>query len=428
MRINTGSPGGVRKAVVGVWLLLALMVALSLAAAPFRLRDLSQPCTSAPCLEDNLLLRADMVAVLNGMGLSLQQYAIFMLTTSFLQLVISWSLAALLLRQPEPDRMTILVAIYLSLGGFSNPVLSALPAAVHWTSIPVSVLIYAGYLSFILVFYLFPDGRFVPPWTKWLALVLAINELITTILTTYAQLTGREVAMGWYGFIESSLWLGSFLAIIATQIYRYFRVSGPVQRLQTRWVVFGSSLALLVGVTLSVIGASNVVNLNPWYRLLTIVVSSWLPLAILVSFGIAMLRFRLWEIDILIRRTLQYGILTALLGLLYFGSVTVLQGIFTALGGSQSQVITVISTLIIAALFRPLRRRIQDVIDRRFYRQKYNAEMTLVKFASAARGETNLDQMASSLLHAVEASLQPEILSLWMQKTAFPGEKQDRSV
>jgi hypothetical protein len=412
---KTSMQRSLRDGRVWVLLLLAGMVLLTLFAAPFRYQELSQPCTGARCLNDNMLLQPETVTVVTELGFTLRQYAIFMLGISFIQLLVSWSLAALLLKRGDLDRMAILVAVYLSLGGFSNPVLNALPPALTWTAIPVASIIYAGYLSFILVFYRFPDGRFVPAWTRWLALLLAANELMYTVLTTYTQVTGQRLSSAAYEFVEGTIWLGSFLAIIATQIYRYFRVSGPVQQVQTRWVVFGSSLALLVGVALAITGEIGRGSLGSEYRLFTTVVWSWLPLTILVSLGIAMLRYRLWDIDVLIRRTLLYGVLSLLLAVVYLGSVTVLQGIFTSLGGSQSELATVISTLGIAALFNPLRGRIQEFIDRRFYRTKYDAEQALAAFAASARSETDLGQLSARLTDTVQETMQPNQIKLWLK-------------
>jgi hypothetical protein len=133
-----------------------------------------------------------------------------------------------------------------------------------------------------------------------------------------------------------------------------------------------------------------------------------------VSLAVAILRYRLYDIDLVIRRTLVYSLLTVLLALVYFGSVTVFQGIFTALGGSQSTAATVISTLAIAALFTPLRRRLQDFIDRRFYRSKYDAEKALADFATAARSESEIEPLTTRLVGVVQESMQPESLRLWL--------------
>jgi hypothetical protein len=134
--------------------------------------------------------------------------------------------------------------------------------------------------------------------------------------------------------------------------------------------------------------------------------------------AIAILRFRLFDIDVIIRRTLQFAILTGLLALTYFGGVVIIQGILSPLtGSSNSPLVTVITTLGIAALFNPLRIRVQDFIDRRFYRKKYNAEQALAQFAATARDEVDMDKLTSALLSVVEDTMQPEKVSLWLKKT-----------
>jgi hypothetical protein len=138
-----------------------------------------------------------------------------------------------------------------------------------------------------------------------------------------------------------------------------------------------------------------------------------LPLAI----GISILRYHLWDIDLIIRRTLIFGALTVSLGLVYAGSVVVLQQVFQTLTGSQgqSQAAIVISTLAVAALFNPLRKRVQERIDRRFYRGRYDAERVLEAFAETARRETDLETLKGDLLEVVQRSLQPESISIWLK-------------
>ncbi len=130
--------------------------------------------------------------------------------------------------------------------------------------------------------------------------------------------------------------------------------------------------------------------------------------------GIAILRHRLFDIDIIIRRTLQYSVLSGVLALLYLGGVTLIQTLFFS--GQSSRVAVVVSTLVIAALFNPLRLRIQEVIDRRFYRTKYDAERVLARFAATARDEVEIDKLTQALLDAVQETMQPEKVSLWLRE------------
>jgi hypothetical protein len=212
-------------------------------------------------------------------------------------------------------------------------------------------------------------------------------------------------------------WVGTG---VFAQFYRYMSVSSPVLRQQTKWVVY-SFAAVLIGlvlITLPVIllpGLRSSETGRAFYLLLTIPAVLFALFLLPLSFGIAILRYRLWDIDILVRRTLVYGALTLTLGLIYFGSVVLLQSVVTALGFYHSAAVTAISTLIIAALFTPLRRRIQNDIDRRFYRKKYDAQKTLEAFAASAREEITLEDLAQDLLAVVENTLQPESVSMWLR-------------
>jgi hypothetical protein len=139
-----------------------------------------------------------------------------------------------------------------------------------------------------------------------------------------------------------------------------------------------------------------------------------------LSFAIAILRYRLWDIDILINRALVYTVLTGSLVLIYFASVIMLQNAFRVLTGEgQPEVVTVVSTLGIAAVFVPLRRRVQAEIDRRFYRQKYDAAVTLATFSARLREEVNLNELSDQLILVVQTTMQPESISLWLK----PNEK-----
>jgi hypothetical protein len=210
------------------------------------------------------------------------------------------------------------------------------------------------------------------------------------------------------------------------QVYRYMRVSNPAQRQQTKWVVFGIGLALG--------GGSVVVLLDlvvPRGVLVSLVgTTSIFLLALLlpISIAVAVQRYRLYDIDTLINRTLVYGSLTGTLALVYFGVVTVTQALFRTLTSQQElpQLVVVISTLVIAALFNPLRRRIQSFINRSFYRSKYDARKTLEEFSTKLRDEMDLDAMSDDLMGVVRETMQPTHVSLWLRPdTASKGKQAD---
>ncbi len=202
------------------------------------------------------------------------------------------------------------------------------------------------------------------------------------------------------------LFLGLWALCALAQAYRYRRVSGPVERQQTKWVVFGMTacVALLVGFLLPVVffpalDRTGVVSLVSNLAGLT-VAGSFGFLLIPLSIGAAILRYRLYDIDVIINRALVYGALTAALVVVYFGGVTAIQSAFRAMTGQeqQSQLVVVASTLTIAALFNPLKMRIQSFIDRRFYRQKYDAAMTLEAYSARLRNDKDLEHFNAELL------------------------------
>ena len=253
---------------------------------------------------------------------------------------------------------------------------------------------------------LFPDGRLVPRWTRWLILLSIL--LVATIL--YLPL-----------YVWGVLMLLIVLGAIYAQVYRYRHVSTPTERQQTKWVMFGFLLWWLL---IIMAGVPYTIELTlppgsplPWW---TLVSSSgwWFALSIVpLSLTLSILRYRLYEIDVVINRTLVYGTLTVTLGLLYFGSVASLQYIFRALTGheEQPQLVIVISTLVIAALFNPLRGRIQSFIDHRFYRRKYDARKTLEAFSVKLRDETDLEALSGDLVGVVRETMQPAHVSLWLR-------------
>jgi hypothetical protein len=200
------------------------------------------------------------------------------------------------------------------------------------------------------------------------------------------------------------------LVSIVSLLMRYRR-SDPPQRRQIKWLAWGGGLALLlIGVDGIAQGIPSLGIPIAYFDYPAYLSSILIPLSI----GAAILRNRLWDIDVIIRRTLIYSVVTGLMAVVYFGGVALMQNVFTAITGQESPLAIVASTLAIAALFTPLRNRVQAFVDRRFYRSKYDAEQTLEAFAGSLRDEVELEHLQAALMNVVEETLQPESIDLWV--------------
>lgn len=271
---------------------------------------------------------------------------------------------------------------------------------------------------------LFPSGS--PPsrlWWVFLGVVWGTGSL--EYFLAYPTSPGFALLPGWLDVLATPTnivfqgCLGlQFLALLVR-----FRRSGPVERLQLKWVVYSVTLAATTALVVEVGLANLVPTLYPAGTAVVSVAIIVIPLGM----GVAMLRYRLYDIDTVINRTLVYGALTASLVLLYVGGVVALQYVFRVFAGGGSQLAIVASTLLIAALFNPLRHRIQTLIDRRFYRRKYDARTTLSAFSRKLREETDLDVLGQDLVSVVRNTVQPEHVSLWLKPSGdwLAGERGD---
>jgi hypothetical protein len=278
-------------------------------------------------------------------------------------------------------------------------------------------------LLFLYLFLLFPDGR--PLSHRWRPLLWIVGIVVATSILVGAfypgPISGLEPVRNPLGIerareilvFASELLFYLFTALLlasAVSVYLRFRRGSGTERQQIKLLAYA---AALLGVTalVGVVGDLLLGRLGWWFLLVIVAAFLGIPLSI----GAAMLHYRLYEIDSLINRTLVYGALTMLLALVYFGGVTATQAIFRALTGSDSQLAVVVSTLAIAALFQPLRRRIQAFIDRRFYRRKYDARKTLEAFSAKLRDETDLEALDDDLIGVVRETMQPAHVSLWLR-------------
>jgi hypothetical protein len=328
------------------------------------------------------------------------------------------TLGVVLFLRRSDDWMVLFISSYLLAYGtvFAGPLEWAEDFYPGWPALAVAVvqplLLTTPTIALIVIF---PDGRLEPRWTRWLILLS-----IPLVLSVW------YLPLPYWGVYLSLLVTGSIYA----QVHRYRHVSTLTERQQTKWVIFGLLLwwllILILFIPYSIESSLPSGSHLPWWTL----VSSagwWLTLAIVpLSLSIAVLRYRLYDIDLVINRTLVYASLTVMLGLVYFGSVASLQYAFRALTGHEDfpQLTIVVSTLAIAALFDPLRRRIQAFIDRRFYRRKYDARETLEDFSARLRDETNLDSLNAELISVVQETMQPEHLSLWLRPDTASRDRQ----
>lgn len=264
-----------------------------------------------------------------------------------------------------------------------------------------------------LLLYLFPSGHVTPRWARWFAWIWGLFAVCGLAVDMLGMLSDN-----FSSFIP--LIVAVLLVGIYAQIYRY-RHAGALERQQVKLVVFSLILMATLFISLTLIlNFSDLVD--PGQSSITVALSLVTLLSTLgnlafmsvpITISIAVLRYRLWDIDVIIRRTLVYGALSALLALVFFGLVVLLQQIFGVLTNSEdSPIIIVISTLLIAVLFNPLRIRTQELIDRRFYRRKYDAEQTLVEFAEVTRSEADLSMIINRLEQIVDQAVQPAALKI----------------
>ena len=347
-----------------------------------------------------------------------------LLTTIVLVAVTSvWFAVSLaLFWRKSSDRAILLFSLLLVLTGgvFFPPIPVALArVGVWWVPIFVVEILAGVMLSFG---YTLPDGRFIPGFTRWLALGWIIVSLVPIPILGVVN----HFSYWWLSLPYTLVRIAFYCSLALALLYRYRRRSTPVQRQQIKWVVFAATI-VVGAVSLENLGlhvlpsAFPALAVSPQLQQLVRVLALYLLSALIpLSIGIALLRYRLWDIDILINRALVYGSLTALLALVYFGLVIGLQSLVRLFTGqvSQSPVVIVASTLALFALFQPLRRRLQKIIDRRFYRIKYDAAKTLAAFSATLRDEVDLSRLSEDLVAVVQETMQPAYISLWLRPTA----------
>lgn len=331
-------------------------------------------------------------------------------------------------------------AIASVLDSISISYLEQFPTAPNHLTVPLFLAVFLNNLLWLALIYplffimlLFPDGR--PPSPRWRWVMVAALGMIAFLVGF--GLISSEITLvndsDWaiknpigllpldieFPMVIWSLGLVAItLSCLAAPFVRYRRAVG-IEREQIKWLFYGCglfALSYIPGVAMANID-TDLANIQALLFFLTI-------LAIPATITIAILRYKLYDINVIIRKTLVYAVLTGLLAMVYLGTVIILQSIFEVITGQQSAITIVISTLIIAAIFQPLRKRVQSIIDRRFYRRKYDTAQTLQRFSAAARDEVDLDLLTAELLAVVQQSVEPDQVSLLL----LEREKQRSSV
>ena len=392
-------------------------------------RVLHTVCTTTPiatCQDDQLTPRT--LAALQHAGLSVHYYALYVFSWDMLATLVFLLLGAVIFWRKSNIWMGLFVSFFLlnfgSLGlsiTHANSLLAAPPNPVYvlaWIiAQPLEVL---AYLCLGFFFFTFPDGHLVPRWS-WALISLWIVNFVFWVAPANSPLN----ILNWPPVLMYSWLFIVFGVSVSTQVYRYLRVATPVQRQQIKWLIYGFAPVLILAVCFQLV-LVLFPALNSPDSLLPVVTEPlfrfyYLPIPICI--GIALLRYRLWDIDRVINRTLVYGLLTAILLLMYIFLVFAGQHLLVSLLGQSNGVVLVGSTLIVAALFQPLRQRVQRLVDRRFYRSKYDAAKIIAAYSATLRQEVDLDQLQNHLLAVVQETMQPAHVSLWLRKPEQDGKR-----
>jgi len=360
-----------------------------------------------------------LLQVLLSIGISASGFAVLATIFNVITAAIWYTVGFLIFWRRSNDWLALLAAFVLvmfNITTFSN--INApyvLPLNYPALSLPLSLMDFLGSVSLGVFFLPFPGGRLLPRWMGLILLLLIIQAFFEHFLSPISTFGAN-----WPGWLKLLVTGVIYEAIIYSQIYRYRSVSTPLQRQQTKWIVLG--LAVAIGIIIGILAITFLIPSNVNFNSLgelfvTIILWPAALLLIPLSIGFSILRYRLYDIDLLINRTLVYGTLTILLALVYFGLIFALQSLFQGFFKQNNGVTIVVSTLAIAALFQPLRHRIQAIIDHRFYRRKYDAAKTLEAFSATLRNEVDLNQLSEHLLNVVQETMQPAHVSLWLRKS-----------
>ena len=397
----------------GQWLLMARVAWLGVTALSL---GLLIPAFVVAFDRPELLGAAEVEALVARLGVPMQ---IVMAAALLVPMAGAATIAVFLFWRRSDDWMVLLFSLWMLTNfAFSTRSLAAFQQAYPALQAPVRVVWILAFLLTIFLLYVFPDGRLVPRWTWLLAaaavvLVVLSPGLPEDILNLPNAPEGVSV-LRWRATVFA--WLGLWCTGVFAQVYRYRCVSGPVQRQQAKWVMFTLSLFMAI-IGLGIVIPSLYLSLPDVWFAAVLLTAAPLGIVLPVSIAMAILRYRLYDIDRVISRTVAYAVLTVLLGAVYAGVVLILGQLFGGIGAKPPTWAVAGATLAVAALFQPARRRIQAVVDRRFNQRHYDAARTVEAFADRLRQEVDLDALAPELLAVVDQTFQPTRASLWLRSS-----------
>jgi hypothetical protein len=396
---------------------VAASVALFVVSFPATYRGFLEPCDVDPDLTseqgveqcENWGLTAAQHIELESHGISSSSYALLAMLREVLIVLPYVAVGLVLLLRRRDDwfaAFTAAVLVSFGMTSFGSAVFQLIEAGVPpWVELGARTLQFIGGAGLLLVLWLFPTGTVVPKWTAWLAPLWILYEFDEYMLP--------QVFLIPEGALTDNLFIVMVLTGVIAQVYRYRKASDPVQRQQTKWVVSAVAVGLTV-FALLIFGVESVPGEIAGGLVTAVVGESLVALALAViplSIAVAILRYRLWDIDVILRRTITYALVIALVVGVYVAGVLWLP----LLLGTQSELIVAVSTLAVAALFNPVRRRVHAFIDRRFDRTHYDAARVVERLSARLRQDLDLGGLAADLTGVVTTTLRPAALFLWLR-------------
>lgn len=380
-----------------VWLVLIVAcLAMTAAGIPAYFYQLSHPPQTA--LRD-----------LHHLGIPVGVYAVYLTGITAVADVIGLTVAGVIARRRFNETIGLVTSLFLAMMVAGSPTNST-PVAQVYPALagPADTIAFLFLLSMVVFLMTFPTGRVVPR---------RLNVPFWLVVAAYAVLF---VATGQFSVPSQDSWVSITLLIellfgLGAQIYRYRRVSGPIERQQIKWVLLAVSVAVITSIPFAFLSMPSIGPNGTPYDAVSVTVLLLAFLLIPVSIGVAILRYRLWDVDVLINRALVYGSLTVSVAALYIGGVIALEALFRSVTGQRSDLAIAIVTLAVAALFNPWRHRLQTFIDRRFYRRKYDAGRILASFNARLRDTVDLDQLTANMALVVQETVEPASVSLWLR-------------